>query len=834
MPGTLSTDAGTGPARVGSCGEERIAVASAGYDPAPPTVGYRTLARLAAVVLVVVAVATAGLTLGLERPPSWGVSALTVVAVAVVALGLAAALARSVPGAAFAVLIVAASACVLVTIGRTGPVHPTWAWLVFPVLLVGTSPQRRWTTPFCVVLTGLFLLVVAALPTPAAGMYVDLLRSATFGAILLGLGDLQRRSVDAFQIEVARTETLHRAVARAASASMSFVASVGRYVAGPLRSIEAASETLGGAGAGEARVQACRRIILAADEVDAVVDDVLDRERMQAGLFMLERAPVDLADVVIRAAAAAGHAITVDGDRFLVFADEDRLSYALTTLMEAAADSSGSDGLHAILTPEGRGVRLRVPAARVRRSGDPRSPAGEGLAAAVVEAHGGELRTEPDLALWLPVAEPASDSTQPDAEAVLRARDDQARWLVVLVLALVAVGLVLGPAWAGNLALFLTAQIALVVVERLTQPDVVHRDVRTAARVVVNAVFGVLVAASGGLLSPLWAVSGLLVVGDRDQSRRTTLGLGVVGSCAVGIALLVTWPAGLPLIYGAPPMAVPLLTAVLVARANDAIDTHRRELEALGHELEESRAATSMFLAVISHELRTPLTSVRGYAESLLLPRPWTEDNVSEFVTAIGEESGTLRRLVAELDDTSMIQRGTLAVDAAPMDVEDAVRGAVRRQQVRSPGRSVHLVCQARLPPAVADARRVGQVLANLLDNAVKHAPSSPIDVAVHADGKSVYVEVADHGPGIPPELRRGVFEPFRRTLDRRSPGVGLGLYVCKGIVDAHGPGARIRCDETPGGGTTFEVALPRADVADVRDRTMAVRDEQGPRQWRT
>lgn len=792
----------------------------------PAPVGYRTLVRLAGGALVLVAVTNAGLTLPLERPASWTVPVLTIAAVAVVAMGLGAALANRAPEAAFAVLIAATSICVLVTVAETGPTHPTWAWLVLPVLLVGSSPRRRWTTPFCLVLSGLLVLVVASPPTRAPGTYVDLLRVATFAVILLGLGDLARRSVDAFGIEVARTESLNRALARAASASAAFVASVARYLTSPVGTIETASRTLEATGNEEDRVRACREIVLAADEVDSVVDDVLDRGRIQAGLFVLERAPVDLADLVMRSAAAAGHAITVEGERCLVAADEDRLSYALTALLEAVPETRGQGGLRAFLESRHRGVRLHVPAAPVR-GGDPRSLAREGLAAAVVEAHGGELGTEADLTLWLPAADGTRDDARPDADTVLRARDDQARWFVVLVLALVAVGLVLGPAWPGHLAVFLAAQVALAVAERVTQPDMSNRNVRTAFRVVVIAVFGVLVAASGGLLGPLWVISGLLVVGDRHQSRGTTLGLGIAGSVAVGTAVYATWPAGYALIYGAAPVSVPFVTAIFVARVNDIIDTHRRALDALGHELEASRAATTMFLAVVSHELRTPLTSVRGYAESMLLPRPWTADNLGEFVSAISEEARTLGRLIAELGDTAMIQRGALTVDAAPMDLEDAVLGAVRRERARSPERAIHLDCPPRLPPVEADPRRADQLLANILDNAVKHAPASPIDVAVHADGDRVFVDVADHGPGIPPELRREIFEPFRRAPTRRSPGVGLGLYICKGIVTAHGPRAGIWCEETPGGGTTIRVALPCST-------TMAGPDERGSAQWRT
>lgn len=744
---------------------------------------------------------------------------------AVLALGIAAVISPRAPGAALAVLIAASTMCVLVTLVSTDAARPTWVWLVFPVLLVGSSPLRRWTTPFCLALTGLLALLVAGLNMRTAGGYAEVFRVVTFGVILLGLGDLTRRSVDAFSIEVARGESLNLALARAASASASFVASVARYLTSPLRDIEAAGGALASAETKEDRVRACRQIILAADEVDSVVDDVLDRERIRAGLFVLERAPVDLADLVMRSGAAAGHAITVEGDRCLVVADEDRLSYALTALLEAVPEDSTPGGLRASLDRRQRGVRLRVCAAPLRSS-DPRLQAREALAAAVVEAHGGELSTDTDVVLWLPADDGPPDAAQPDADAVLRARDEQARWFVVLVLALVAVGLVLGPAWPGHLALFLAAQVALVLVERLTQPDVANPDVRTVFRVATIAVFGLLVAASGGLLSPIWIITGLLVVGDRCQSRRTTLGLGILGSLTVGAAVYATWPTGAPPIYGAPPMSIPLVTAIFITRVNAGIDTHRQELETLSRKLEASRATTTMYLAIVSHELRTPLTSVRGYAESLLLPRSWTADNLREFVTAIEEESLTLGRLIIELGDTAMIQRGALSVDAAPMDLRDALGSAVRRERVRSPERTIQLDCQPGLPPVDADSLRVDQLLANILDNAVKHAPASQIEVAAHADGDRVYVSISDHGPGIPPELRREVFEPFRRTPDRRSTGVGLGLYICKGIIDAHGPGAGIWCEETPGGGTTIRVALPRSRAAATPDDTVTGPDE--------
>ncbi|MCC7077577.1 MAG: hypothetical protein IT198_10675 [Acidimicrobiia bacterium] len=807
----------------GSAGS--IDVGSGGADVLPVPADYDRLLPLAAGLLILSTVTDVGMMLGLEEPSIWKVPALVVGLVAILALGLAGSLAHRSPPTAFAVLVGAFSACVLVAIDRVLPANPTWAWLVLPVLLVGSSPGRRWTMPSCFMIIGLLVLVVTGLPPHADVTSVDLLGVATIGVVILGLGDLARRGADASSIEVTRAESLNQALSRAASASVSFVSSIAQDLTTPLHDIERSSRTLAGAAQEGTTVRACQQIILAADDVGSVVDEVLDRERLQAGLFVLERDPVDLFDLILRAAAAAGHDIAIEGTRCLVAADADRLADALTALLEAfPADPRG---MRAILERDRGGICLRIPGATPAHRRSPRPSPRERLATALVEAHGGTLRTEPALSVWLPVDDDPPARTQSDADAAIRARDDQARWFIVLMLALVGVGLVLGPAWSGNLAVFLVAQVALVLADRFARPDVANPSTRVAARVAVIAVFAVLIAASGGLLSPLWIVAGLLVVGDNEQSLRATLGLGIVGSLTVGIAIGVTWPEGLPQLYGAAPVAVPLVAALFVARVNGGIDMHRRALQALSAELEASRARVTLFLAVVSHELLTPLTAVRGYAESLLLPRPWSEEELREFVTAIGEESQKLVMLIAELGDTAAIERGTLTVDAVPMDLADAVRIAVRRERSRSPELSIDVTCESQLPPVNADPRRVDQLLANILDNAVKHTPaSSSIDVTIHADPDRVLVGVADHGAGMPPELRREIFKPFSRTPDSRLPGMGLGLHVCQGIVAAHAPGAGIWCEETPGGGMTIRVALPRADVASSPGGTITGPDE--------
>ncbi len=223
----------------------------------------------------------------------------------------------------------------------------------------------------------------------------------------------------------------------------------------------------------------------------------------------------------------------------------------------------------------------------------------------------------------------------------------------------------------------------------------------------------------------------------------------------------------------------------------------------------------------MSHELRTPLGFVKGYATTLLLPDGLSDPETSQrCLRVIVEASDELEELVGNLLDMSKIGAGVLTVDPQPVELHSLAKAAVERVRVRTGEDRVRIAVPSALPPVLADAHLIEQVLYNLLDNAVKYSPEGgPVTVEAKASGDSVVVSVSDQGLGIPKEEASTLFERFRRgesARKRRIGGSGLGLAICKGIVEAHGgriwvaspaPG-RPRESANPGSVVSFTLPL--------------------------
>ena len=231
--------------------------------------------------------------------------------------------------------------------------------------------------------------------------------------------------------------------------------------------------------------------------------------------------------------------------------------------------------------------------------------------------------------------------------------------------------------------------------------------------------------------------------------------------------------------------------------------------------LEETERLRTEFLGLVSHELRTPLTSITGSAVALLDQSAALDPaEMREFFRIIFEQAGHMRGLIADLLDAGRIDTGTLSVSPEPSAVADLVEGARSAFLTGDAGRAVAVDLEDGLPPVLADRRRVVQVLNNLLANAARHtAPSSVIRVAAVRDGQEVAVSVADDGAGVAPELLPRLFLKHAGGGSGEA-GRGLGLAICKGLVEAHG--GRIRAaSDGPGTGTTITFTLPAADPAE-------------------
>ena len=231
--------------------------------------------------------------------------------------------------------------------------------------------------------------------------------------------------------------------------------------------------------------------------------------------------------------------------------------------------------------------------------------------------------------------------------------------------------------------------------------------------------------------------------------------------------------------------------------------------------LDEVERMRTEFLGLVSHELRAPLTSIKGSAATLLEQAGRLDPaEMREFFRIIGEQADQMRSLIADLLDTGRIDAGTLSVSPEPSAVVDLIEQA---RSIFLGGDTRHgLVVDLAddLPFVMADRRRVVQVLINLLANAARHSPeSSVIRVAAARDGQHIAFSVADDGEGVAPDLLPNLFRKHVGGAGGTA-SQGLGLAICKGLVEAHG--GRIRAASGgPGEGTTITFTIPAAAAPD-------------------
>jgi signal transduction histidine kinase len=267
------------------------------------------------------------------------------------------------------------------------------------------------------------------------------------------------------------------------------------------------------------------------------------------------------------------------------------------------------------------------------------------------------------------------------------------------------------------------------------------------------------------------------------------------------------------------------LNAGLERRVEDATAELRQAVE----RLQELDHLKSQFLSIASHELRTPITAVSGFAQLALRdlqhraasgPDEYGAEleRLTRQLTIIHDQSAKLGRLVRELLDVSRIQAGRLEFQIAPTDLTDVVQTVAEQAQMVSASRRVE-VDAAGPATIMGDRDHLEQVFGNLVDNAIKYSPEGgAIRVRVRGEGEDVHVAVEDHGIGIPADQVARVFEIFYRTSEaerRRTPGLGLGLFITRGIVERHG--GRIWAESEVGRGTTVHVVLPH-NIAQTDD----------------
>ena len=230
----------------------------------------------------------------------------------------------------------------------------------------------------------------------------------------------------------------------------------------------------------------------------------------------------------------------------------------------------------------------------------------------------------------------------------------------------------------------------------------------------------------------------------------------------------------------------------------------REELE----ELKRQMQLQEDFVSTISHELRTPLGFIKGYSTSLLREdTSWDEQTQKEFLTIIDEEADRLSLLIENVLESARLQSKTLTLRFQPLRLDAVLRDVVMRVRARRKDLDISTQLDS-VPPVNGDGVRLAQVFDNLFTNAIKYAPGAPIVILLNQVDENVLISFIDHGPGIPQEALPLIFERFYRVRGEKTvTGTGLGLYICKQIIQAHR--GKIWAESTPGQGTTFFIELP-------------------------
>ncbi len=247
---------------------------------------------------------------------------------------------------------------------------------------------------------------------------------------------------------------------------------------------------------------------------------------------------------------------------------------------------------------------------------------------------------------------------------------------------------------------------------------------------------------------------------------------------------------------------------------------HQTALAVLGDKLAEEKQEAqlqmeteklrSSLLSSVSHDLRTPLATIKGAIGGLLESgEAMGAATRRDFLENVHEETGRLERLVTNLLEMTQIEAGTIQPKKEPNDPLDVIGSAVARVRKRMNGRKLEMNVPPDLPLVPMDGLLIGQVVTNLLDNALKYTPEgSPLEITSWIDKNIWVVQVADRGPGVPAQDLLHLFDKFYRGPQKeKKSGAGLGLAICKGMVDIHR--GTLTAENRPEGGMIFRLALP-------------------------
>jgi PAS domain S-box-containing protein len=244
-------------------------------------------------------------------------------------------------------------------------------------------------------------------------------------------------------------------------------------------------------------------------------------------------------------------------------------------------------------------------------------------------------------------------------------------------------------------------------------------------------------------------------------------------------------------------------------------ETQLEEAEAKALEAEKLREVDrlrSELLANVSHELRTPLASIKGYASTLLRTDvKWSATQRQDFLQTIDNETDRLTKLINDILDMSRIEGGALKLRQERNRMPEIVGSIMSSLKVLTEHHQLNINFPRKLPAVFVDEMRIGQVISNLVDNAIKFSPAgSEISISAQRDKDKVVVSVTDHGVGMSKEVISKLFNRFyqaENVVTGRRHGTGLGLAICRGIIESHG--GKIWVESKVGAGSTFSFSIP-------------------------
>ena len=219
----------------------------------------------------------------------------------------------------------------------------------------------------------------------------------------------------------------------------------------------------------------------------------------------------------------------------------------------------------------------------------------------------------------------------------------------------------------------------------------------------------------------------------------------------------------------------------------------------------------STFISIVSHELRTPVALIKGYASTLRRDdATWDRGVIKDSLSVIEEEADRLSRMIDDLLDASRLQAGGLSLNRSDVSLPQLVERLIERFRIQSKKHTIVADFPKNCPVILADENRLEQVLSNLISNAIKYAPAGEIRISGQVRPEQVVICVSDEGPGIDARDLPHIFDRFYRSTDavNKTKGAGLGLYLARAIVEAHG--GRIWADPKPDSGARICFSLPR------------------------